>query len=128
MARLHVALLLLFIAISAVIVSPADNDKPPSTTTASAPTATTPTDGIGGDVVEGPADDNAIGTTDNDDAAVTPDDAAGDDEVAVAGPIGSDSSYANYPPPQQEASGSGATVAFGFVSVVGAMAGSLFFF
>lgn len=128
MARLHLALLLLFVAISAVIVSAADNDKPPSTTTASAPTATTPTDGIGGDVAEGPADDNAIGTTDNDDAAVTPDDAAGDDEVAVAGPIGSDSSYANYPPPQQEASGSGAIVAFGFVSVVGAMAGSLFFF
>lgn len=127
MARLHLALFFL-VAIFAVIVSAAD--KPPSTTTASAPTATTPTDGIGGDVAEGPADDNAIGTTD-DDNTVTPDDIpdgnSGNEDVAVAGPIGNDSSYANYPPPQKT-SGSGVTVAFGFISVVAATVGSLFFF
>lgn len=124
MARLHLALLILFVAISVVIVSAADKpaaDKPPSTTTASAPTA--PTNGdVGGDVAEGPTDDNAIGTTD-DDVDATP----GDDDVAVAGPIGSDTSYANYPPPQPT-SGTGATEVFGFVSIVVATAGSLFFF
>ncbi|KAL1199930.1 Anther-specific protein BCP1 [Cardamine amara subsp. amara] len=117
MARLHLALLLL-VAIFAVIVSAADKvtDKPPSTTTASAPTAPT------GNAAEGPTDDNAIGTTD-DDAGETP----GDDDVAVAGPIGSDTSYANYPPPQQT-SGSGVTEVFGFSSIVVATVGSFFFF
>ncbi|XP_010425283.1 PREDICTED: anther-specific protein BCP1-like [Camelina sativa] len=122
MARLHVAFLLLIVAISVVIVSAAD--KPPSTTTASAPAATTPGDGSEGDV---PVDDNTIGTTDDDAAPAPSDDASGDEEVAVAGPIGSDSSYANYPPPEKT-SESGANVASSFGLVVAAMVGSFFFF
>ncbi|CAH8383450.1 unnamed protein product [Eruca vesicaria subsp. sativa] len=115
MARLPLVLLLLvFITVSAVMVSAAD--KPPSTSTAEAPAAATPTD-----VPEVPAgDENAIGTTDND-AAATP----GDDDVAVAGPIGSDSSYANYPP-AQETSGSCVTCTIGFVIISAATVGSLF--
>lgn len=117
MARLHVALIFLLVAVSAVIVSAVDK---PSTTTAEAPASTTPTDG---GVAEGPPD--AIGTTD-DDAAGTSE----DDDVAVAGPIGSDSSYANYPPgpPQEASASSGSLTAFGFASVAAATAGSLFFF
>lgn len=43
--------------------------------------------------VEAPVNDDQIGTTD-DDAAASP----GDGDVAVAGPLGSDSSYANNGP------------------------------
>ena len=115
MARLHVTLFLLFIAVSTAIVSATDK---PSVTTAGPPTATS------GDVeaAEAPVDNNAIGTTD-DDAPPTP----GDDDVAVAGPIGSETSYANYPPPQQT-SGSGVTAMIGFVSVAATTVGSFFFF
>ncbi|KAJ4877924.1 Anther-specific protein agp1-like [Raphanus sativus] len=93
-------------------------EKPPPTTTAEAPAATTPTD-----VEEVPAgDDNAIGNTD-DDAAATP----GDDDVAVAGPIGSDSSYEKYPPAQQtQTSGSCVTCTIGFAVISAATVGSLF--
>ncbi|CAN7044655.1 hypothetical protein BRARA_B03219 [Brassica rapa] len=118
MARLHVALLLLFIAVSTAIVSATDK---PSVTTAGPPTSTTPTSGDV-EAAEAPGDDNAIGTTD-DDAPGTP----GDDDVAVAGPIGSETSYANYPPPQQT-SGSGVTAMIGFVSVAATTIGSFFFF
>ncbi|CAN8266450.1 unnamed protein product [Cochlearia groenlandica] len=121
MARLHIALLLLLIAISAVIVSAAAEKAP--TTTATSPTGAAP---IGGDIEGDPdAPDDAIGTTDNDTDA-TP----GDDDVAVAGPVGTETSYANYPPPQQTAGSSGATTttaAIGLVSVVVATVGSLFF-
>ncbi|KAJ4888333.1 Anther-specific protein agp1-like [Raphanus sativus] len=118
MVRLHVALLLLFIAVSTVIVSATDK---PSVTTSGPPTATAPTSGDI-EVAQAPADDNAIGTTD-DDAPPTP----GDDDVAVAGPIGSETSYANYPPPQQT-SGSGLTAMIGTVSIAATMVGSLLFF
>ncbi|KAF8100902.1 hypothetical protein N665_0214s0061 [Sinapis alba] len=95
-------------------------EKLPSTTTAEAPAVTTPPT----DVAEVPAagDDKAIGTTDDDDAAAaTP----GDDDVAVAGPIGSDSSYENYPPPQQT-SGSCVTCTIGLAIISAATVGSVF--
>ncbi|KAJ0237913.1 Anther-specific protein agp1-like protein [Hirschfeldia incana] len=117
MARLHLVLLLLFIAVSTVVSA---TDKP-SVTTAGPPTATAPTSGDV-EAAEAPGDDNAIGTTD-DDAPGTP----GDDDVAVAGPVGSETSYANYPPPQQT-SGSGVTAMIGFVSVAATTVGSFFFF
>ncbi|CAH8388644.1 unnamed protein product [Eruca vesicaria subsp. sativa] len=120
MARLHVALLLLLVAVSAVIVSATDK---PSVTTAGPPTATTPTTSGDVEAAEAPVDDNAIGTTD-DDAGATP----GDDDVAVAGPIGSETSYANYPPPQQTSGSGPITAMIGFVSVAATMVGSFFFF
>ncbi|KAG2261481.1 hypothetical protein Bca52824_068560 [Brassica carinata] len=109
MARLHLALLLLFVV---VVVSAVDK---PSTTTSEAPAATTPTNV---NVAEAPGNDNAIGKTEDKAAAATPE---------VAESMGSDSSNANYPPPQQ-ASGNDATATVGFVSVAAATVGSLFFF
>ncbi|KAF8096390.1 hypothetical protein N665_0309s0017 [Sinapis alba] len=113
MAPLHLPFLL-FVVVSVVVVSAVDK---PSTTTSEAPAATTPTD-----VAEAPRKGNAIGTT-GDNAAATP----GDDNVAVAGSMGKDSSHANYPPPQQT-SGSGGTATVRFAYVAAATVGLLFFF
>ncbi|CAF2090343.1 unnamed protein product [Brassica rapa] len=102
MARLHVALLLLLFA--AVVVSAVDK---PSTITSGAP-ATAPTN-----VAKAP------GGNDNKDAAATPGE--------VAGSMGSDSSNANYPPPQPP-SGNDATATVGFAYyVAAAMVGSFLF-
>ncbi|KAF3590923.1 hypothetical protein DY000_02025293 [Brassica cretica] len=101
MARVHLALLLLFVA---VVVSAVDK---PSTITSGAP-KTAPTN-----VAKAP------GGNDNKDAAATP--------GAVAGSMGSDSSNANYPPPQPP-SGNDATAMVGFCYFVAvAMVGSFFF-
>ena len=75
--------------------------------------------------VEAPVSEDTIGTTD-DNAAASP----GDGDVAVAGPLGSDSSYgSNGPSPTTDAADSGAA-ALGFSAVVvgvTSMAGSFLF-
>ncbi|XP_010556355.1 PREDICTED: anther-specific protein BCP1-like isoform X2 [Tarenaya hassleriana] len=97
MARLHFALLVLFLAVSAAIASAADN----STAKAGDPTAAVG----GGAAAEAPVDSNAIGTIDDGDDDGTSAPSPDDDDVAVAGPIGSESSYSNYPPAQTKSDG-----------------------
>ncbi|KAJ4894665.1 Anther-specific protein BCP1 [Raphanus sativus] len=75
--------------------------------------------------VEAPVSEDTIGTTD-DDAAASP----GDGDVAVAGPLGSDSSYgSNGPSPSTDAADNGAAALSlsAFVVGVTSIAGSFLF-
>ncbi|CAH8381677.1 unnamed protein product [Eruca vesicaria subsp. sativa] len=76
--------------------------------------------------VEAPISEDTIGTTD-DDAAAAP----GDDDVAVAGPLGSDSSYSSNGPSGSADSAESGAAAFGVSTVVvgiTSIAGSFLFF
>ncbi|XP_010528975.1 PREDICTED: anther-specific protein BCP1-like [Tarenaya hassleriana] len=120
MGRLQLALLVFVLAVSAAIVSASENST--AKVKAEAPATNGGSDG------EAPVDNNTIGTTDdggdNDDGAAAP--SPDDDDVVVPGPIGSESSYSNYPPAQPTGSAAigGVSAVTGFVAV----AGSLFFF
>ncbi|CAH2033986.1 unnamed protein product [Thlaspi arvense] len=78
------------------------------------------------EVVQAPVTDDQIGTTD-DDAAASP----GDGDVAVAGPLGSDSSYGSSGPSGSADSADSGAAALGVSAVVvgvTSMAGSFLFF
>ncbi|KAL1188257.1 Anther-specific protein BCP1 [Cardamine amara subsp. amara] len=120
MGRQNVVVVVCLVFMAVLGLAAAASSPSPSASPSKAPaTSKSP-------AVEAPITDDEIGTTD-DDAAASP----GDGDVAVAGPLGSDSSYANTGPSGSTDSADSGAAALGVSAVVVAVtsiAGSFLFF
>ncbi|CAL9216383.1 unnamed protein product [Arabidopsis halleri] len=119
MGRQNVVIVVALVFMAIIGLAAAASSPSPSASPSKAPAASKT------DQVEAPVTDDQIGTTD-DDAAPTP----GDGDVAVAGPLGSDSSYANAPTGSADSADSGAAALGVSAVVVGvtSIAGSFLLF
>ncbi|KAG7593037.1 hypothetical protein ISN45_Aa01g018710 [Arabidopsis thaliana x Arabidopsis arenosa] len=119
MGRQNVVVVVALVFMAILGLAAAASSPSPSASPSKAPAASKT------DQVEAPVTDDQIGTTD-DDAAPTP----GDGDVAVAGPLGSDSSYANVPSGSTDSADSGAAALGVSAVVVGvtSIAGSFLLF
>ncbi|KAJ0257866.1 Anther-specific protein BCP1 [Hirschfeldia incana] len=119
MGRQNVVVVFGLVFLAILGLAAAASSPSPSTSPSKAP-STSITD------VQAPVSEDTIGTTD-DDAAASP----GDGDVAVAGPLGSDSSYASNGPSGSADSADSGAAALGVSAVVvgvTSIAGSFLFF
>lgn len=118
MGRQNVVVVFGLVFLAVLGLAAAASSPSPSASPSKAPTASKPE-------VEAPVNEDQIGTT-GDDAAASP----GDGDVAVAGPLGSDTSYGSNGPSGSADSADSGAATLGLSAVVAgaaSIAGSLLF-